>query len=109
MSTSSSDGIFGLATQRLNIGSGSTLAELITQDPGQNSLYIEYFSGGTVEIIGVTAGTTLTAAQLGTANGTGFIVKTDRGYSFNGPTRFYLSSTGATSIVHIMKGKTTGT
>lgn len=109
MSTSSNDGIFGLATSRLTIGAGATLAELLTQDPGQNSLYIEYFSGGTVEIIGVTAGTTLTAAQLASANGTGFIVKTDRGYAFNGPTRFYLSSTGITSIVHVMKGKTTGT
>lgn len=103
-----SDSVYGLVTQRLAIPPGATQAVLMVPEPGQNSLLLKYFSGGTLEIIGVTAGVTLTAAQLVTASGTGYLIGTSEILSLDGPARFYLSSLGATSVLHVITGRSAG-
>lgn len=108
MSTSSNDSIFSLQTDRINVGLGATLAVLYDQTATQNSILLKYFSGGTLEIIGVSFGVTLTAAQMATASGTGYVVGTTEILSIDGPARFYLMSTGATTVVMSIRGKTPG-
>lgn len=108
MATSSADSIFGLGTTRITIGVGSTLAFLLTHVAGQNSTVLKYFSGGTLEVIGVADGVTLTAAQLGAANQTGYIMGTTEVLSIDGPVRCYLSATAATTVVMALLGKSQG-
>lgn len=117
---SSSDQIYGLQASRVNVGTGATLAFFLDVVPGQISTVIKYLSGGTLEIIGCTTnaaindfskaaqGTTYSAADLASLSGTGYLMATNEVLSFAGPIRCYLSSTGATTIVHIIKGRSEG-
>lgn len=111
--SSSSDGVFGLDTARIVVPVGATVAVLLDAsiNPGANSVMLKYFSGGTLEIIGVTGapGATYTPLQLANFSGTQYIVGTSEVLSIDGPTRCYLSSTGATTVVMAMRGKTQGT
>lgn len=109
MATSSNDSVYGLETSRINVGVGSTIAILVEPIVGQQNIVLKYFSGGTLEILGVSAGVTLTAAQLGTANQTGYLMGTTEVLTLDGPARFYLSSTAATTIVMVIRGKSAGT
>lgn len=108
MSVSSNDSIFSLNTLKITVPIGATLAVLIDGEAGQNSTILKYFSGGTLEMIGVTAGTTMTAAQLATASGSHYTFGINEIFTIDGPVRFYLSSTGATTIVMRAAGKTQG-
>lgn len=105
------DDIVTVIPSRVNVGVGATIATYMDVVPGQKNITIKYISGGTLEILGVTygsfggtffAGSTLSAQALANANGTGWIVQSEI-LSFDGPCRFYLSSTGATSIVHVIR------
>ncbi len=109
MATSGSDSIFGLGTTRMIIAPGATLAQLVEGVAGQNALFLKYFSGGTLEIIGVGAGVTLSASDLVSASGNHYIVDSSERISIDGPTRFYLMAQSATTIVMSMRGKTAGT
>lgn len=108
MSTSSYDSVFGLGTTLLKIGVGSTIAQLITGVAGQNNLLLKVQSGGTLEIIGVPEGVTLTQAQLAAANQNHYILGASEILSLGGPVRLYLSATGATTIVMCMRGIASG-
>lgn len=104
--SSSSDSIFGVETTRVNVGVGATIATLVDIVSGQNTTYFKFLSGGSCEIIGVSAGVTLTAAQLATASGTCYpMTVVNEVISFDGPLRCYLSGYGATSVVAVIKGK----
>lgn len=109
MATSGSDSIFGLATSRIEVPPGSTQAVLFEALAGQNSVLLKYFSGGTLEILGVSTGVTLTAVQLAAANQSGYLMGTSEILALDGPVRCYLSSTGATTTVMVIRGKTAGT
>lgn len=111
MSTSSYDAIFGLGATRVIIPPGSTQAILIDvgQVPGGNSVLFKYFSGSTLEIFGATLGTTLPLLTLAAMNQTGYIMNTTEILSFDGPTRFYASATGGTTVAHMIYGKSQGT
>src|ERR1700731_232468 len=107
MSTSSSDSITTLGATRIIIAPGSTQALFMDMNALENNYLIKYYSGGTLEIFGATGqmGSTLTAAQLATANQTGYLVGTSEILSIGGPARFYLSATSATTIVHMLRGR----
>jgi hypothetical protein len=100
-----------IAPSRITIAPGSTLAFFVDTQAGMNNLLFKYYSGGTLEILGATGmqGSTLTAGQLASANQTGYLVGTSEVLSIKGDTRFYLSATGATTIVHVLKGRSGGT
>ena len=103
--------IFGLAGGRLHIPVGATLATLMEPIAGQISWVVKYLSGGTLEILGATlptAGSTLSAGDLSTLSGTGYLMGTSEALSIDGPARFYLSSTSATTVITVLRGKTSG-
>jgi hypothetical protein len=108
MVTSSFDSVYSLASTQIIVPVGATLAVLVTSIAGQNALMLKQYGGGTLEIIGMPDGSTLTAASLATASGNHYIMGASEVLSFDGPTRIYLSSTGATSVVMSLRGKSQG-
>lgn len=108
MSTTSYDSVYGFQPSRLTIGSGATLATWVTNVAGQNSLTLKYISGGTLEIIGATSingvQTTIALTDLAALSGNGYLIAANESLSFDGAPRFYLSATGATTIVQILRG-----
>ena len=123
---SSSDDIFALYPQRYTIGVGATLAQWIDILPAEKSLTVKYLSGGTLEILpalsgasliaaavagasqGVgfyqpTAGTTQTPAMLAALSGTGYLMGTSEVLTVDGAPRIYLSATGITTFVTVIR------
>lgn len=123
---SSSDDIFSVLPSRVAVQPGATLAVFVDIVPGEKSLLIKYLSGGTLEILpaslgasfvpgtstygsyAFTAGSTQTAAMLAVLSGTGYLMGTSEALTFDGAPRLYLSSTGATSVVAIIKSLSSG-
>lgn len=104
-----SNNIFGVIAEQLVIPPGATLAVLMTGNAGQCSEVLKYYSGGTLQILGVTVGTTLTAAQLVSAgNSGGYIFGTSEALTVDGAARYYLMATGATCVVMHLRGLTAG-
>jgi hypothetical protein len=96
---------------------GGTLALFMQPQAGQISTMLKFFSGGTCEIlppgftqtnVGVFLGTTLAAATLGAITGSGYCFSAGEALTINGPAAYYLSSTGATSILHAIFSKGQG-
>lgn len=103
------DDTFSLGTTLLAVPVGGTLALYIPQQVGRNWTDLRYVAGGgTVSIVGVGQGVTLTAAQL--AAGTpGYYLSTTNALRIYGPTAFYVAGTGATSLVSQLSGFSPGT
>ena len=96
---------------------GATLAVFITPDAKLVNLTIKYLSGGTLEllscgytepVLGLKIGTTQTPAALASLSGSGYLMGGSEVLSFSGHPSFYLSSTGATSIVCAIYAKGQG-
>jgi len=103
------DKVFGLETGRFAVPLGATNAILVEGVAGQNAIQLKYLSGGTLEVVGVSYGVTLTAVQLAARTGTDYLVGSSEIWSIDGPCRFYLSATGATAVVCFMRGKSENT
>ena len=93
--------IHGFRATMLAVGMSSPL--LIVENSGQVSGTIKYFSGGSLEIVGVTFGVTYTGTSLQIA-GTGYLFGTSEAFNYSGPARFYLCSTGATAVAYQLLG-----
>lgn len=129
---SSDDNIFSTYTQRIQIPFGATLAVFVNALPAQKAIAIKYLSGGTLEILpslgGVSLlaaqvaggsqtaghyqvpfGTTQTAQALANLNQTGYLMGTSEVLTFDGTPSFYLSATGASVFVAIIRGCGAGT
>lgn len=104
----SQDDIFAYGATKLVVGPGATLALLVTGIAGEVGGILKYFSGGSLEIIGVTTGQSLTAAQMVTALGTGYLLGTTEIVNTDGNARYYLMALGATSIAYSLKGLSSG-
>ena len=113
MATSSFDSIFSLYTQRVTVPLGATNLVLVDGNAiaGANSVLIKMVSGGTLEILGVTTGVTLSAAAGASAQaaGGGFPMDTSTLIPISGPVRFYMAATGATCVAQLMWGRSQGT
>jgi len=117
MTTTSYDSIFSLGATRIIVPVGATVAVFMQPFTGQISALLKMFSGGTCEIlppgltqtaIGVFQGTTMNGATLAAISGSGYCFTSNEVMAINGPANFYLSSTGATSIIHAVFGKGQG-
>lgn len=86
------------ATQ-LNVGTSAGFALEVSAPAYVNGWKLKYVSGGTLEIVN-------SGASI--AFGTGYLVGTTELLEFNGPAKFYLKSTGATSVVHALMFKSAG-
>lgn len=109
MSTSSSDSIFSFGATRISVSPGATNGVLIRGGALENSTIFKMLSGGTLEILNVTEGATLSAAQLAAAVGTGYPMDVGEKLAIDGSPWFYVISTGATSVAARLTGKTQGT
>lgn len=108
MSVSSSDTIFGLGTTNIAVPTGATNALYFTQNAGQRSTTIKNIGGGTLYVIGMAAGATLSAAQLATNASSHYLMDVGEVLSIDGPVSYYLCSLSATTIVCPIVGKSAG-
>lgn len=93
-----------VAGQQYTLVAGATNAQLIGSSGFVANRVVAHVSGGTLIIIGVTAGTTMSAAQLAaafTANQF-YIVKAAERLEFLGPAPFYIAGIGATTVAQVM-------
>lgn len=100
--------VFGFIGEKVFIPPGATLAVVMGVTAGQMGSVLKYFSGGSLEIVNCPPGSTLTGAQLVTANGTGYLFGSQEAVNFDGPARFYLMATGATVIAYYLRGLSAG-
>ena len=123
---SSAEDIYSVFPARVTVPPGSTQAIFVDVLSGQKAITIKYLSGGTLEILPATLGvsfvpgastingtyfihgSTQTAAMLGALNGTGYLMGTNEILNISGPCRFYLSATGATTLVTTIRGLNAG-
>ena len=112
----SDDEIWGFGTTQVLVPFGATLAVFVQGIGGQNSMLLKLYQGATLEIIGCPVantfpflGTTMSAGQLAAASGNHWIVGTNELISVDGLPAFYLSATGSSAIVCMIRGKRQGT
>jgi hypothetical protein len=108
VSTSSADSIFNVGSTNVVVPVGATVAVYISPVAGQNTTLFKYFAGGTLQVIGVPYGVTLTGAQLVSAVANHYIMGGSEILSFNGPLTCYLQAMGATTTVMMLRGQTQG-
>lgn len=107
---------YGVSTALLTIAPGATNALLVKGIPGQGAWLVKYGTGGSLEIVGApplpdangTGATAWAAASLVPLLGTGYLMDSGEPISGDGPTRFYLMATGATTTAYILRGLTSG-
>ena len=123
---SSAEDIYSLFPARVTVPPGATQAVFVDVLAGQKAITIKYLSGGTLEILPATLGasfsagastvnqnfffhgSTHTAAALALLNGTGYLMGTNEILNISGPCRFYLSATGATTLLTTLRGLNAG-
>ena len=89
------DELFGFEGKRIEIGLSSIIG--VTVVAGQAAAILKYFSGGSLEI----GGLSLTWGQ-------GYIMDTKEVVSFQTSGTFFLAATGATVTCMMFRGKTSG-
>lgn len=106
MSISSYDSIFAFGTTQLVVAAGATNAILIEPRAGQVNMRMDVLTGGSMFIIGVTMGQTLTAASLAFGSSHWLVPSS---HTIAGPARFYLAAGGATGVIMALIGLNQGT
>lgn len=94
------DDVFQFLPERINVGLSSIIG--VTVWPGQVSVSLKYFTGGTLEVGGtyaVTAGATVAFTW-----GKGYVMDTAESLSSNMSGIFYLAATGATVTAMLIRG-----
>lgn len=110
MANTQSD-VYGLQPQTFYVGEGATAAVLVEMKSHEVGLVLDYLSGGTLYILGVTIGQTLSAAEALSAYSGGtniWLVKDGQPLNIDGNPRFYLASLSATTQVQILRAQGQG-
>lgn len=102
--------ITGFFATQLIVPSGATLAILLQNNAFECNSIVKYFSGGSLELIGISGGygNTYAGGSLVAMNGTGYLFGSGEAVSIGGPARYYLMATGATAVAYLLKGMGTG-
>lgn len=104
----SEDAVCALGVTNIIVPPGLTLGVLVSPMPGQVAALLKNNVGSTLQVIGVAAGSTLTAAQLSTANG--YFLGASEIFQIDGPASFYIATaTGTTHVASLVAGKSAGT
>lgn len=90
-------------TQTINVGTSGGFYVGVTGGVGVNSQILKYFSGGSCLIYG----DTVSAAGGSAMNA--YLIGTNESLNIGGPAPYYLTSTGATSVLMLIRTKTSGT
>lgn len=102
--------VFNIDTQQVSVGLSAFVG--VTGGVGVITMIAQYMSGGSCLMMGASAtGASLTTLTYVGASWTvtGWILSNSVPITVGGPAAFYLGSTGATSIVQIMRLKSVGT
>ncbi len=92
-----------IVTAQINVGtSGGGFYVGITGGVGVNSQILKMFSGGTC----IVYGDTVSAAGASTLFG--YVMSAGEALNLGGPTPYYLTSSGATSVLMLIKTRTSG-
>lgn len=104
----------GIKGEKVTVAPGATLALLVEPIGGQLSYLLKYASGGSLELIQAPQGmsfggaTTWAGASLAALIGTGYLMGTTEAVNLDGPVRYYLMATGATTICYSIRGLSQG-
>lgn len=113
MAHKSFETVNNIRSKYFEVSPGVTNALFVDTVGTENNILLRYFSGGTMLIIGSTAGTvghtfqgaTFSAAQLATLfAGNDFYIMGADAISIMGPARFYVAAIGATSTGCLIRG-----
>jgi hypothetical protein len=109
MATTSFDSCWSVGATRFQVPTGCTLALFIQPQQGQLGWQLKLLTGGTCEILptgigssilGLNFSTTVPIGNLASLSTQGYMLQpTPEVLKIAGPASFYLSSTGATSVV----------
>lgn len=124
--SSSSDSIYSVYPSRFYVGVGATIAVFMSVLPGEQAVTVKYMNGGTLEILpaslgmsftpgistygsyAFSGGSTQSQQMLANLSGTGYLLGTTEVLNIAGPCAFYLSATGATTLVSTIRGLSAG-
>lgn len=95
---------WGFGATNFLIPPGATNALLITPPAEALSGQLHWVAGGTLEIHGITAGTSYAGASLVPLLGRGYQLGTEEVFAYSGPARFYLMATGTTVTCSMIWG-----
>lgn len=84
------------------IPAGASL--LVTPVPGQMSVLVKYFSGGSLSITNV-----VDATGSSNAIAQQYVFSASEALSFDSVGSFYLTATGSTSVAHMIRIRSSGT
>lgn len=93
--------IHGFGTTLIAVGISA--AFLVIENSKQVSGTIKYFTGGSLEIVGITSGFTATGTSL-IMSGLGYLLGTSEAVNYSGPARYYLAATGSTATAYLLTG-----
>ncbi len=98
--------LYGFTCGTFAIPAGSSGALYVTPVPGEIFTRLKYGAGGSLEIVGASAGINTTGGgQTGVATaGTGYLFGTTETVEFRGAARYFLVATGATATCFFIKG-----
>ncbi len=105
--SSSNDNILNIQTEQVAVGLSAFIG--VTGGNEVGTMIVQYMSGGSCLMVGASAlGASFAALTYAGASWavTGWIMSNGVPITLGGPCAFYLGSTGATSIVQIMRMKT---
>ena len=97
--------VFGVLPSTFSVPVGATNAVLVQGLVNQIGSVLEQISGGSVYLLGVTAGMTASASELASQFNGGtafFLIQTSKSISMDGSPRYYLMATGSTGVVQIL-------
>jgi hypothetical protein len=97
--------VYGYTAQVLAIPAGASLSRYVTPAPGEIWSRLKYVSGGSLEIMGASAGG---MTGIAPAAGTGYIFGTTEIIEQRGAASYFLQATGATAVAHLLRGLSQG-
>lgn len=99
--------VYGLLPSTFTVPAGASAGLLVIGLQNQVGAVLEQLSGGSVYVVGATAGQTYSPADLTSifAGGTNlFLIQSGKSISIDGSPRFYLLVNGATASMQILNG-----
>ena len=111
--SSSSDKVLSVSPTTYSVPVGLTLAVFVGALAGQCSVSVRHVGGGaTLTMLAANAGSTYAGATLAAIGVSGAYIfgisGTESIVNLSGPASFYLAATGATAIVSVLRGMTSG-
>ncbi len=99
---SSIEDVASIVAAQIVVGTSGGSFVGVTGGPGVNSQVLKYFSGGTCTVYGDTMSAAGGSALFG------YIMGTNESLNLGGPTPYYITASGATTVLMLIKTRTSG-